>query len=239
MPLFDILRFPNIQIPSNLVKEANDGFDRLCASLVDKIYSNVLPDLLFKSQTRVFFQAHTRRALMLIEGGYDACLSGRNLVAYACARGVYETVVCVADFCDKLQEHLTVGDFKKTVSFIHCRTFAGRSNDFIESNDGFDYKATNVLTQMQRFSKQLPGVLDDYEFLSELTHPNGLGAVLYFSEEEDIDDSCQVTSFSNNFRPYDAIRSLVNAGCLLSIMDSQIRSTERRLATYSFLSPMR
>ena len=141
----------NIGISRELITAANGGIDKLQARLVNELDTScVLPDVIVQSSVQVFFQGHIRRALMFIEGGHDAYLAGRGLVAYACARAIYETFACVLDFCNKLTVHLADGDFEKTVAFIHERQFAARMEDFVREDlvvrEIIDNTAINILT---------------------------------------------------------------------------------------------
>jgi hypothetical protein len=238
MPLFDAKKLSNYNVPPVLIERANEGVDRLRARLVNEIITSVIPDLLVRAQTRIFFQGHIRRCLMFIEGGNEAHLSGRDLVSITCARAIYETVACVFDFCEKLYDHLNEGNFEKTAQFLLVRLFAVRSKEFLDNADAdeFDFTATNVLTQIDRFSKQCLGVRADYDLLSERTHPNSLGAVLHFSEEERIDENRTITRFTNVTSPHNAIRGLVKAGYLLSLMDTGIDFMQKRVDGHSFHS---
>ena len=135
---------------------------------------------------------------MLIDGGYEAYLSGRSLISFMCVRSIYETVACVFNFCDKLHSHLDDGNFEATGNFIHTRLFATRSKDLLETDrdENFDYTTTNILTQIDRFSKHVADFRKEYGYFSEMLHPNCLGTFLHFSEEEAIDEYRSVVKFS-------------------------------------------
>jgi hypothetical protein len=239
MVLFDASKFRGTSAQANNIDAANEGIGRLREHLADEIHTHVIPDWFVRSQTKVFFQGHIRRALMLIDGGYEAYLSGKDLVSIICVRSIYETVACVFDFCDRLYAHLDEGDFEATGGFIHMRLMATRSKELLEDveNDGLDYSAPNILGQIDRFSKHVGGARQDYDHLSEMVHPNSLGAALYFSEEEQIDEDRGVVKFAGVPNTHDAGRWLVKAGLLLSLMEVAISLTERRLAEHTFLSP--
>jgi len=170
-----------------------------------------------------------RRGLMFIEGGYDACLAGRGLVAYTCARAIYETFACVMDFCDKLTDQIAEGDFEKTCAFIHTRQFAARMKGFLSKEvivkEVIDNTAVNILTQIDRVSKHFPGFREDYDDLSEMTHPNGRGAMGYFWETGD-----DIIKFSNGVDQAKVMRSLVKAGYLLAQMEHGMTFMETKLA---------
>jgi hypothetical protein len=118
MSLFDASKLSSFEIPADLITIANKGVDNLRDRLVDEIDTSCfLPGYLIRWSVQMFFQGHVRRSLMFIEGGYDAFLSGRGLVAYACARAIYETFACVFDFCDKVTEHIQRRNFEKAGAF--------------------------------------------------------------------------------------------------------------------------
>src|SRR5262245_30932988 len=100
--------------------------------LVDKIdHSCIIPNVFIRSEVQAFFQGQIRRSLMFIEGGHDAYLAGRGLVAYTCVRAIYETFACVMDFCGELANHIAEGDFDKTSAFVNARQYATKMRDCI------------------------------------------------------------------------------------------------------------
>jgi hypothetical protein len=183
MSLFDASKLSSFEIPADLITIANKGVDNLRDRLVDEIDTScLLPGYVIRWSIQMFFQGHVRRSLMFIEGGHDAFLSGRGLVAYACARAIYETFACVFDFCDKVTEHIQSRNFEKAAAFIHGRKFSARMKDFISKDiletETIDNTAVNILTQIDRLSKSFTELKEEYDFLSERTHPNGLGSLI-------------------------------------------------------------
>jgi hypothetical protein len=227
MALFDASKLSNTDIPPEMVSAANTGIDRLRARLVREIRTSIIPKQLIRSSVQIFFQGQVRRALMFIDGAHEEYLAGRGLVAYSCARAIYETVACVLDFCDKLTDHLVKSDFEKTAIFLHARTFAARANGFVEKADGFDNTATNILTQIDRLSRHRPGLRDQYYLLSEKTHPNVMGSLNYFWESGD-----EVIQFSNNSEQEQVyvIRAVVSAGALLLLMEEEMSLMEKKIS---------
>jgi hypothetical protein len=230
MALFDFSKLANVGYPPGVIAQANGAIDRLRSRVVDEIdHSCIIPYILLRSSVQMFFQGHIRRALMFIEGGHDAYWAGRGLVTYACARAIYETVACVIDFCDGLSDRLAKGDFEKTVVFVNERQFAARMKDFVDKRlvekEVSDNTAVNVLTQIDRVAKHIPRFREDYDHLSEKTHPNGLGALHYFWESGD-----DVVKFSNGVDQDHVIRSLIAAGCFLDLMEYRMKDMEAELA---------
>jgi SEC-C motif len=230
MSLFDPSKLSSFDIPADVITTANIAIDKLRNRLVDQIDAScIFPGIIVRWSSQMFLQGQVRRSLMFIEGGYDAFLSGRGLVAFTCARAIYETFACVFDFCEKLTEHLQRRHFEKTVAFIHARSFSTRLKDFISKDiietEIVDTTAVNILTQIDRLSKTFTSLKDDYEFLSERTHPNGLGSLHYFWESGD-----DIVTFSNNVDQDQVIRSLLTAARLLAIMEGRVKVLEDDLA---------
>jgi hypothetical protein len=237
MPLFDISKLRGVEIPIARINRANEGVDKLRARLVDEIHTHVLPDWFVQSQTKIFFQSHIRRALMLIEGGYEAYLSERGLISFMCVRGIYESTACVFDFCDKLYGLLDEGNFERTAAFILTSLLSARSKELLPDNDNeFDFTATNILSQIDRFSKHVDNARQEYDHFSEFLHPNSLGTSLYFSDEERIDEDRSVVRFTNDSGVHNAAKWLVKAGFLSLLMDAGIGVTEKRLNEHTFLA---
>jgi hypothetical protein len=238
MPLFATSELPDID--AKFISTVNDGVEKLRSRLVNEIVTSILPPILVPSMVQVFFQGHTRRALMFIEGGYDAFLANRGLVAYACVRAVYETFACVMDFCDKLADHLVEGNFEKTSAFILSRQYAARIKEFVRKDVAIDEitdnTAVNILTQIERVSKHFPTFREEYDLLSERTHPNGSGALLHFLESSDYRTPYQTHKFSSGVHRKSVTRSLLEAGWLLAIMDHGMNVMEAKLAKHDWFA---
>ncbi|HMJ42414.1 MAG TPA: hypothetical protein VK522_09055 [Pseudolabrys sp.] len=232
MPLFEVSKISEMGASPEIASFANEGIDKLRARLVNEIAVSVLPNRIVKSMVQVFFQGHIRRSLMLIEGGYEAYQSGRGLVVYICARAIYETVACVLDFCDKLTDHLVAGDFIKTCHFLYARTHAARMEGLTGDVDGFGNTAINILTQIDRLSKHLPNLREDYEFLSERAHPNALGALHFFSEDESTNEDEGLYKFSNGTEQKPSLSILISAGRMLGLMEHGMSVMEAKLAEH-------
>lgn len=70
--------------------------------------------------------------------------------------------------------------------------------------DGSKEKAPNVLTQVKHANKKYEGLVDDYNQLSELAHPN---AMSHFSSIRVVDEEKRVVEFSSGgqFKKEDAV----------------------------------
>lgn len=225
MPLFDASAFPDAKRQEELI-QANDGVDRLRDRLVDKIAQSAVPHVILKQTIQLFFQGHVRRALQLIEGGYDAHLAGRGLIVCVCTRALYETVASVMDFCDKLTDQLAKNDFEGALLLVSNRLFATRDKELIHIDDGFDNTAVNILTQIDKLSKHLPGLRDDYDFLSEFAHPNALSHHHFWvSGEDEISWSSRNTTQGHH---------LISAGRLLLLMDTGMTVLEASIDKHPF-----
>jgi hypothetical protein len=233
--LFDASKLADNRISSEQTDQVNDAVEKLRARLVDEIHTHVIPDWFVLSQTMIFFQGHIRRVLTLIEAAYDEYQRRRAIVSLMCVRGVYETVACVVDFCEDLHSLLDEGDFEKTAYFIDTRMLATRLKDLSKSEDDVDYTATNILKQIDRLSKRVADAREEYDYFSEVLHPNSLGAVLHFSEEYQLNEYESSVKFSDSAKTHKAAFWLVKAGFLLQLMDGVIGVTQARLSSYTFM----
>jgi SEC-C motif len=98
------------------------------------------------------------------------------------------------------------------------------SKDIIET-ETVDNTAVNILTQIDRLSKSFTRLKEEYDFLSERVHPNGLGSLHYFWGSGD-----DVVRFSNEADRSHVIQSLLSAGRLLAIMEDRMKVLEGELA---------
>jgi hypothetical protein len=103
-----------------------------------------------------------------------------------------------------------------------------------EDKDEFDYTATNILTQIDRLSKHVSDVREEYDYFSDILHPNSLGTLLHFSNHEELDEYRSVVRFTDDNKQ-ETERWLVVAASLLSLMDIVMSTTEKRLNERSFL----
>jgi hypothetical protein len=122
----------------------------------------------------------------LIEAAHELVYAGQGLAALMIIRGLYETVANYVAVSKQLVDLIeATAPLDQIHDFIHRQTFATRSDRLIKIAGGTDeVKPTNILTQVQKMNR-LRGVFEqEYEYLCEHTHPNALGAALYFIKPE-------------------------------------------------------
>jgi hypothetical protein len=98
----------------------------------------------------------------------------------------------------------------------------------LKTDDGFDNTALNILTCVKKLSENCPEVKEDYDFLSEKTHPNGLGALHYFWDNGDDD----IIKFAMPADRGGALAYLIKAGGLMGLMEHRISRLEPDLQAY-------
>jgi len=180
-----------------------------------------------RNLVRSYIQAHIRRSLTFIEGGHAEFYSGRSLVADACARANYENVAAFCDFAKNLIPLLEAGDNAVIRKFVEMRAFATRIPSFVDKN-GESNKAQNILTQIDHMKKKYTGYREAYDHLSDIVHPNGLGAVVHFVS---IDPATHVATFPGAGKnPNWALASLITSGFMLAYMEIGIGDIEQSLA---------
>ena len=94
-------------------------------------------------------------------------------------RAIYENVATLCDFTDKLKPLCEASDYAGWTNTSKA-AFSTRIPSFLESN-GQDLKAPNILSQIDRMTKRYAEFREAYDHLSEIVHPNGLGAMVYFA----------------------------------------------------------
>jgi hypothetical protein len=184
MPLFLKSDCPP-EMPKNILDEVNDCIERLQGKLVDVISLGEPPIRLHAPHlARCFIQAHLRRMLMFVEGGVAEFRAGRPLMTDMSSRALYENVAVFCDYSTKLQERCAAADYEGVLDLTQEYTFATRLPNLIEAN-GAKWKQPQILNQIDRMNKRNDTYRSAYDHLCEIVHPNGLGAVVYFANNDD------------------------------------------------------
>ncbi|MGM5002932.1 hypothetical protein AB8A05_29685 [Tardiphaga sp. 538_B7_N1_4] len=179
--MFDYTAFTDGNINPEIVDKTNAIVEKVRSLMVDQLDTRG-PTLGYTvaAYTRSYFQAHMRRALEFLDGGMAAHKAGQALVAATCARSILESVACFHDFCRRLTLVLDEDNSHSALAFITGQAFATKLTHLHE--DDRSNVATNIMTQIDRLDKAQPGLRAVYDQLSEVTHPNGLGAVVHFTD---------------------------------------------------------
>lgn len=125
-------------------------------------------------------QACLRRLVELAEATAFTWNQGYYISALTLARSVIETGAILCDIDENVKKHLDKEDLKGLDDFVMNRTFSTKLEDWL--NKGKVYKATNILTIIQKKDRQLPGLLDVYNGLSEYAHPNHVGLSQHYGD---------------------------------------------------------
>lgn len=217
------------EIPEVVVDELNELIGRLRRWKVDRI---VLPEpplgLRVPNLVRSYLQSHVRRCLMFLDGGHAEWIAGRPLVTELCTRSIYENVATICDFTDKLKPMLEGGDYDAVEKHVTHAAFVTRVPSILAQH-GAEVKAPQILNQIDRMGKRYPQFRDAYDHLSDIVHPNGLGAVVYFSKIED-----GVVTFPEPCNEPDRpLHSLLLSGVLLAFVEIAITKAENGLRELS------
>ena len=224
MPMFSRAEAPP-EFPDEFLIEVNALIDRLRSRLVQRIDLPEPPTgVRLFNMIRAYLQAHVRRALMFLDGGYAEFLAGRPLMTEMAARAMYESVANLCDFADKLKPLCEAGNLEAIDQLATKSAFVTRISSFLEKY-GKDLQSTSILTQVQKMAKRFPSFVEAYDHLSDVAHPNGLGAIVYFA---DIGDAV-VTFGEKPEKTTGAIHSLCTAAVLLGFMEFEMDEVEKRL----------
>jgi hypothetical protein len=224
MSLFDKSQAPP-ECPDDLLKAINDLIDRLRMRLVDKItlpsppYGFRIPNM-----TRGYIQAHLRRLIMFLDGGYAEFVAGRPLMTEMASRAIYENVANFFDFARKLKPLCEAGKYKDVEALVSKAAFVTRVPSILQEH-GVELSAPQILNQIDRMTKQWPTFRDAYDRLSDIVHPNGLGAIVYFATIKDEDMNFHPTGLA----PERPVHSLFLAAILLASVEVEIAEMEAAL----------
>jgi len=179
---------PGVASRSQITK-LNAVFDRLSARQVNQIR---LPEpgsgFLASNLIRVYLQSHLRRMLQLTEAAFTEFFDGRGVVAILCARGLYEGLATVTDFEKELKVLLNGGDLNAIFQFTKEKAHATKIKNWVQKLGNPNVTAKNVVTMVEKLKTIRPNVHDEYDFLSEIAHPNGVGAVGFFANMSNPED---------------------------------------------------
>lgn len=179
---------PGVANPKQ-IQNLNEAFDRLSAKLVAEIkIPEPVSGFRASNLIRVYLQSHLRRMLQLTEAALNEFFDGRGVPAILCARGLYEGLATVTDFEKELKVLLTAGDIQAVFQFTKEKAHATKKKDWIAKLGNTNVTAKNVVTMVGKLTNIRSNVPEEYDFLSEIAHPNGVGAVGFFTSMNNPED---------------------------------------------------
>lgn len=209
----------------DLIDIANIAVEKIAARKVSEVPIRDVGGHTLAGLIRTYLQAHIRRMLTFIQAGVAELAAGRSLIANQCIRAIYENVACLCDYADQIIPMLERREFQNIADFASARAFATRLEHLIDKH-GQSNASPSVLTQIDKMIRRYPGYREAYDHLSEIVHPNGLGAVVYYVKLED----GRATIFDDGLDPSKARASLIVAASLLLFAEASIAEVEAKLA---------
>ena len=213
------------------VRQLNEMFARLEARKIDRL-PLIEPETLFRGSNyiRAYCQAHTRRCLSLAESAYVLFFDENGLVSLLCARAIYETVASFCHFEGQLQALIKKGDLAEIFDFTKTKAHATRIPVLLEKH-GNAVQATNILTQIDKLNVLRPKAREEYDFLSDVTHPNSMGGYHFFASNPDNDD---VVTFSDGGPdPRADLQWILTACSLLKYFEAALNRIDAELPALS------
>ena len=191
--------------------------------------------------TLVLLQVHVRRALALVDGGLDASKEKNTLITYFCARALYESSALIWHILETLMPFLEADDFKGAGELLKKSLLPSR----VYSEKGTisePFKATNILTYIDRIDKVKPGFRDQYDDLSEIVHPNYPGLMELFSTVGEgnvthFHDGEPWKQMSLNFLIHGAYHFTMAAPGVITVYEKCLALLEKQITAYSQLLP--
>jgi hypothetical protein len=128
----------------------------------------------------VLQQALLYRVTMLARGCASEWNSGNIVCSMLAARALLETIVLSSFIRDEAENFVAANDIEAIERLANEQLFSTKDERKIA--DGFGHKAKSIFKYIDKFEKQIPGLRDHYEFISEWCHPNGSGHLFTYGE---------------------------------------------------------
>lgn len=176
---------PDHDDPHKLLMEVNSAYDYLAAHRLDQLKLADENGYCVANMVRDHFQVNLWRILELIETMVHNNRSGHHLAVTILARVAIENIACVYAYKKELAAELDdiePGNVSDNVYKLTRDYTLGTRSSFLIERLGSDVKTTNILTHIGKLDKKYPGLLINYENLSEYSHPNLHGMRGWFSK---------------------------------------------------------
>jgi aspartyl-tRNA(Asn)/glutamyl-tRNA(Gln) amidotransferase subunit B len=174
----------------------NACLDRLSALRVEEVKQSGALRSRVAWRLAVYQQVLLFRAVALANGISTAWNNRDTLSAFLSARALMETMAVLADFERRVAALLSQKDIDGLEALAEKGFFASRDSEV--TSKAPQVEATNVLTYVDKLSKQVPLFRRHYDQLSERCHPNALGQNLMFGT---FDKSASSYRFSDERDP--------------------------------------
>ncbi|MCW2246205.1 hypothetical protein M2352_001796 [Azospirillum fermentarium] len=164
---------------------------RMASSINLNGQGKITPKTVFN--IRAFIQSCAYRIHTLSNGSTSMWNNGNAISSITLSRAVLETVVTFYDFYHNLSQLEAKMDRAGIKELVLKRMNAIRIEEWVKQFE--EYKSVNVITMIGRMNKEYPGISDNYEKLSEFSHPNCLGTLMAFGK---LDTNNGLWSFDRN-----------------------------------------
>ncbi|ESY66927.1 hypothetical protein X742_17195 [Mesorhizobium sp. LNHC232B00] len=151
-------------------------------------------------------------------------------------RAVYESVAKFLKFdgdLEKLTSEINTDEALIRVDdFVNGHTFATKLKPLIEKAAGHpEVEAENILKAVDFVAKKLKTFREDYDRLSEFTHPNSFGTFHWFAE---LSADGKLVKFANvDPEPNETLRYVVSGAMLLALVLRALDEIEAMLPKLS------
>lgn len=137
-------------------------------------------------------QAYIYRLHELAMACAEAWNNKRYIASLTLARSIIETGVLLCEFDSNVKEGLESRNLDFLDDDVMKKTFSTRIDELM--GEGEIYKATNILTHLQKKEREIPGLMSVYAHLSECAHPNQFG---HFQHYGDLDHADGTVRYSD------------------------------------------
>jgi|GEM_PF-6552095 len=132
-------------------------------------------------------QSLLRRHLDIYSSFEELWNTEQLLSASILGRALYENLASLHYLNRGLEKAIVEKDYISAYKHIGSSLLSCRYKRKKNTNTFSDIRYPHIMDQLRELDKEIP-IMDDYNWLSEFTHPNALGASLYYStiiEEKD------------------------------------------------------
>ncbi len=155
----------------NLIQLITELNENIPSSVLGNQFENI--DLL---RATVLRESIFLRIKELAESIFDNCLKDRFVSSVILLRALMETEAFFVRFLSKLEQAIKNKKFNEIQEFLTNALRGTRSKVAKVAKEKFDRPtSTNILTAIDNMNAKIPFYRDQYDFLSEFSHPNSAG----------------------------------------------------------------
>jgi hypothetical protein len=182
----------------DLITEIRGGLEEMESSLPSRVDAMVSPESKLPFKALIYRAALIWRMAELSRGAFENFANNQLARAILLTRAAVETAAALWYLCAKLDAAVKAGAVGDIDDYLMKLAMGSRTDSAMP-------QAISVLTFVDRVNKDVEGFRDQYDRLSEFSHPNWAGTALLYSKP---DPPNLWTDFGQNIRGIDGPREV-------------------------------